>query len=241
MAFAQQAFNRPIPGAVATVGVNERVNFIRKTYAHLGGAIAAFVAVEYLLLQSELGARWVAWAFAGRMNWLLVIGMFMAVSWIADRWARSATSRKMQYVGLGVFVVAEAFVFAPLLYIAAFYAQDAYLIHKAAVITLLLFGGLTGTVIITKKDFSFLRPILAVAAMAALGTIVVSMIWGFALGTVFSAAMVVLAAGFILYDTSQVFAHYRPTQYVAASLALFASVALMFYYVLSLLMSLSRD
>ena len=54
--------------------------------------------------------------------------------------------------------------------------------------------------------------------------------------------MIALACGFILYDTSNVLHHYRIGQHVAASLALFASVALLFWYVLQLLMYLQgRD
>lgn len=232
MAFAQTA--RPIPGAVATAGVNERLTFIRKTYAHLAAAIGLFVVLEYFLLQSQLGLDWVIWAYSG--NWLFVLVLFMGAAWIADKWAHSATSRTMQYIGLGLYIIAEVFIFAPLLFIAANYANDPYLIHKAGVITLMLFGGLTATVFMTKKDFSFLGPILSVATLAAVGIIVVSFLWGFALGTLFAAAMVVLAAGFILYNTSQVLAHYRPTQYVAASLSLFAAIALMFYYIVFLFM-----
>lgn len=240
MAFGQARHMRPIPGAVATAGVNERATFIRKTYAHLGGAVGAFVLFEYLFLQTELAARWVVWATQG-FNWLLVIGLFMVGGWLADRWARSDTSRGIQYVGLGVYILLDALIFAPLLFIAAYYANDPYLIHKAGVITVLGFAGLTGTVVFTKKDFSFLRGILGVGMMVALGVIVASMLFGFALGTVFAGFMVALAAGYILFTTSQVFAHYRPTQYVSASLALFASVALMFYYVLYFLMSLQRS
>lgn len=232
-------FQRSIPGAVATAGVDERMAFVRKTYAHLGGAIGAFVLLEYLFLQTELAMRWAEWALRG--SWLVVLALFIGVSWLAERWARSDTSRGMQYLGLGLYVVAEVLIFAPILFIAQYYAGDPLIIHKAAVITLLLFAGLTGTVFLTRKDFSFLRGILVVASLVAFGIIIASFLFGFALGTLFAGAMVLLAAGFILYDTSQVLAHYRPTQYVAAALALFASVALMFWYVLQLLMSLSRD
>lgn len=242
MAFGQarsMGHARPIPGAVATAGVDERMTFVRKTYAHLGGAIGLFVLLEYAFLQTELAYQWAQWALSG--SWFVVLALFIGVAWLAERWAHSDVSRTRQYMGLGLYVVAEVVIFAPLLIIASYMADDPYLIHKAGLLTMTLFAGLTGTVFITKKDFSFLRGILAVGSMVALGVIVVSMIWGFALGTIFAACMVALAAGFILYDTSQVLAHYRPTQYVAASLALFASVALMFWYVLQLLMSLSRD
>lgn len=242
MAFGQAQHVRPIAGAVATAGVNERVTFIRKTYAHLGGAIGLFVLAEYLFVTSELGARWTFWALGGgRWNWLLVLGLFMIVGWIAERWAQSATSRGIQYVGLGLYVAAETVIFAPLLYLAAYYAGDDLLIAKAGVITLTVFAGLTGTILLTRKDFSFLRGILSVGSLVALGVIVASIAFGFALGTIFSGLMVLLAAGYILYYTSQVFAHYRPTQYVAAALALFAAIALLFWYVIQLLMSLQRD
>jgi FtsH-binding integral membrane protein len=53
--------------------------------------------------------------------------------------------------------------------------------------------------------------------------------------------MIAYAAGAILYNTSNVLHHYRPDQHVAASLALFASVALLFWYVLQLVIALSDD
>lgn len=228
---------RPIPGAVATAGVNERATFIRKTYAHLGGAVLLFVLLEYMFLQTELAYEWLMWATQG-WTWLLVLGLFMAGGWVAERWARSATSRGMQYVGLGLYVVLEVLLFAPLLFIAAYYANDPYLIQKAGVITILVFAGLTGTVVLTKKDFTFLGSALRMGGFAAMGVIVASIIFGFNLGTLFALAIIVLASGYILYYTSQVLAYYRPTQYVAAALALFSAVALLFYYVLYLLMSL---
>ena len=229
---------RPIAGAVATLGVNERVAFIRKTYAHLAGAIGLFMLLEYMFLQSELAMSWTLWALGGRWTWLLVLGLFMIVGKIAENWAQSATSRPIQYVGLGLYVVAEVILFAPILLLALFLTDDPYIIHKAGLLTLTIFAGLTGTVLLTRKDFSFLRGALGVGGMAAMGLIVASMIFGFSLGVLFSAFMIALAAGYILYYTSQVFAHYRPTQYVAASLALFAAIALLFWYVLRLLMSL---
>jgi hypothetical protein len=242
MAFGNaQAYQRPIPGAVATVGVDERVRFVRMTYAHLGGAIGLFVLLEYLFLKSSMAESLVIWAFSGSWNWLLFMGAFMAAGWLADKWARSDTSRAVQYMGLGLYVVAEVLIMAPLLYIAAYYAKDVNLIPKAAVITLALFAGLTGTVFITKKDFSFLRGVLGVLTMAAFGLILASILFGFSLGAVFAAVMIGLASGYVLYYTSQVLAHYRPTQYVSASLALFAAIAMMFYYVVYFLMTLQGE
>jgi FtsH-binding integral membrane protein len=73
-----------------------------------------------------------------------------------------------------------------------------------------------------------------------MGVILCAMLFGFSLGLWFSLAMIVLAAGAILYNTSNVLLHYRLDQHVAASLSLFASVALLFWYVLLALMQSRR-
>lgn len=239
--FQAQAQHRSIPNAVATVGVNERVAFLRRTYAHLAVAILAFVVVTYAFMQTDASRKFTVWALSGGMNWLMVLGAFMVVGFITDKLARSDTSVGLQYLGLGLGVVAEAIIITPLLYVAMLYAQDVYIIHKAALFTLLIFAGLTATVFITRKDFSFMRGILMIGSFAALGIIIASMIFGFHLGTFFSIAMILLMAGFILYQTSQLMAYFRPTQHVSAALMLFSTIATLFWYVLSLLMSLGRD
>jgi FtsH-binding integral membrane protein len=145
----------------------------------------------------------------------------------------------MQYAGLMLYVVAEAIFFVPLLWMAQQYGGP-NVIATAGVITLVIFGGLTATVFLTGADFSFLRSALMLGGFAAIGLILCGALFGFDLGVFFSVAMVVFAGGYILYDTSNVLHHYRTHQYVAASLALFASVALLFWYVLRIVMS-SRD
>jgi len=237
------ARGRAIPGAVATLGVSDRVMFLRKTYAHLTGAIFLFVGLEYLALgplYSQIGLPINKLLLGSPYGWLLVLGGFMAVGHIAQKWAQSPSSRQMQYMGLGLYVVAETIIFVPLLTMAKIYSKDVPIIPMSAVITLILFGGLTGTVLITKKDFSFLGNGLRMAMFAALGIIVASILFGFSLGLLFSGVMLVLAAGYVLYYTSQVLAHYHPQQYVAASLALFAAIALMFWYVVRIVMALQR-
>ena len=107
--------------------------------------------------------------------------------------------------------------------------------------TLLLFAGLTSIVFITKKDFSFLGSILVIGGFVALGVVLASIAFGFSLGIVFSGAMIVFAAGSILYDTSNMMHHYNPNQHVAASLSLFASVALLFWYIVRFLMAFFED
>jgi FtsH-binding integral membrane protein len=112
----------------------------------------------------------------------------------------------------------------------------------AAVATLAVFGVLTATVFLTRKDFSFLGPILGIVGLLAFGAILLGAFGLLNLGTGFCMLMVVFAAGAILYDTSNILHHYRTEQHVAASLALFASVGLLFWYILQIVISMSgRD
>ena len=232
------------PYVVAHADENTRATFIRRTYAHLAGAILAFIAIEAALMSIPGIEETVFGILAiSQYSWLVVLGAFMFVSWIANKWAHGSTSLGMQYAGLALYVVAEAIIFLPLLLIAANFVSDPNLIAKAAIITLGMFAGLTVVAFTTKKDFSFLGGILKVGFFVAIGLIVASFFFqGFNLGLWFSGAMVLLASGSILYSTSNIIHHYQTTQYVAASLGLFASVALLFWYVLQILISLSgRD
>ncbi len=136
-----------------------------------------------------------------------------------------------------------AHIFAPLLLLANYMTlrnDSGPIIMPAAFLTLLLFTGLTYTPFTTKKDFAFLGAFLKISCWIALGVIVGGILFGFNLGLLFSALMVIVAGASILYTTSNIIKRYNPTQHVAASLALFASVALLFWYILRILMATSR-
>jgi uncharacterized protein len=231
--------------AIAAPAEN-RLAFIRKTYTHLAVAIYAFVAIEYALFQTAFPDWMLQQLGASRFSWLIVMGAFVAVSWIADSWARTSTSLGKQYAGLSLYVLAEAVIFVPLLALAQGMTMsvqgmgDVNVIAAAAVATLVMFAGLTAIVFLTKRDFSFMRGALGICALGATALIVVSILFGFNLGVWFSALMIVMACGYILYYTSNIMHQYRTDQYVAAALALFASVALLFWYVLQILMSFSN-
>ena len=226
------------PAAVAEPA--DRAAFIRRTYGHLAGAILAFIGLEALLLNTIPGEVIERVLLASPYSWLLVLLAFMVASWVAQAWARSRTSPTLQYLGLGLYVVAEAVIFLPLLYVASIYCDSNRVIPTAGILTLATFGGLTVTVFVTRKDFSFLGPVLSVGSLIALGLIVVAVFVGFDLGVLFAAAMVVLMSGYILYYTSNVLHHYRTDQHVAAALALFAAVATLFWYVLQIVMGMNR-
>ena len=213
--------------------VDARAEFITRTYNHLMGAIAAFVGIEFLLFGSGLAAPIAETMLSG--SWLLVLGAFMIVGWLANGVAARSESLPAQYAALGAYIVFEALIFVPMLYIAESTATG--VIQSAAVVTLLGFAGLTAVVFTTRKDFSFMGSLVRYGFVLGIVAIVGGVMFGFELGTWFSVAMIGLAGAAILYDTSNVLHHYPEDRYVAASLSLFASVALLFWYVLRLFMA----
>lgn len=222
--------------AAIDASVDERALFITRTYTHLFGAILLFMLIEVVLFESGM-AESIATALLS-VNWLFVLGGFMVVGWLASRTAHRSMSQGAMYGALGLFVFAEAIIFVPLLYIAQMYA-DGGVIQSAALVTLFAFTGLTAIVFVTRKDFSFLRTALMYGGVIAIVAIVAAVLFGTQLGTWFSVAMIGFAGAAILYDTSKIIHHYPTDRYVGAALELFASVALMFWYVLRLF--LSRD
>jgi FtsH-binding integral membrane protein len=223
------------PGSNASftrVGSDSRAAFITRTYTHLVAGILGFVLVELALFES--GAAETITRFMLSFNWFLILGAFMLTGWLASRTAQTSQSIGMQYFAYGAYVVAEALIFVPLLYIAN--AKAPGTIDSATLITFLGAGGLMFVAHQTRRDFSFLRAILMWGGILALLVMVGGAIFGFQLGTFFSVAMIGFAGAAVLYDTSNIILHYPEDRYVSAAMQLFASIALMFWYVLRLVM-----
>ena len=230
--YSEQSMTMP----VAALETDRRARFLTRTYSNLLGAILGFTVLEVMLFTNGL-AEPIARTMLGG-SWLVVLGAFMLVSWLASRAAMNATSLATQYAALAGFVVAEAIIFVPLLYIANTTAPGT--IQSAALVTMMGFVGLTAVAFSTRKDFSFLGGTLRWIGVMALVLIVASVIFGFELGTWFSIGMVTFAGVAVLYDTSNVLHHFPEDRYVGAAMQLFASVALMFWYVLRIFLG-SRD
>ena len=221
---------------VSEIDVDARATFISRTYGHLFGAMALFTGIEVAIFKAGLAEKMFD-AMMGR--WIIVLGAFMVVSWIASHMAARARTLPVQYMALIGFVAVEAVIFVPLLYIANAVADG--LIASAAIVTMGGFAGLTFIAFATRKDFSFLGGIIKFGMFAALLAILAGWMFGFQLGTFFSVGMVVLAGAAILYDTSNILHHYPEDRYVSAALGLFSSVALMFWYVLRIFIAFANN
>jgi FtsH-binding integral membrane protein len=216
-----------LPASEATV--SDRATFLQKTYR--------------LLLFGVLGFALTLWA-AGSVDWvrnlalglwrthplIVMIGLF-AASWFVHSVAEKHPINLIAYWG---YVFLFGLLLAPIVLWAAS-TQGPSVLATAAVVTAIVFTGLTAYVIMFAKDFSFLGGALSIGIFAMIGIAVAGMIFGFQVGLWYSVLGVVLFSGYILYDTSMVLHHYRPTQHVSAAIVLFTDVVLLFKHLLLLL------
>ncbi|MDR2345960.1 MAG: Bax inhibitor-1 family protein [Planctomycetaceae bacterium] len=219
-----------------------RISFITKTYLYVLGSIFALIGIEFVLLNTVNAEGLIQLMVQSRLSWIVVLILFMGVSALANYWANNSTSSAMQHLGLGLYIAAQSIILLPLLWLAIYFSgQGTNLIMSAGIATGGLFTLMTLAVFLTRTDFSFLRVILFFGGFVLLGAIIFCPVFGFSIGPILMYFGIALACGYILYYTSNILHHYRTTQHVAAALALFASIVLLFWYVLQLFMASQSD
>ncbi|HET6776119.1 MAG TPA: Bax inhibitor-1 family protein [Acidimicrobiales bacterium] len=221
---------------VASLDDVARGEFIVRVYQHLLVAVGAFIAFEAVLI--NLGVAEAMWNFIADNSsaWFIVLGGFMVVNWLATSAAHDVLNPSRQYGGLFAMAAAEAVIFAPFLYYFFNVVPDGTsTVVAAAIITVTGFAGLSAVAFVTRRDLSFLRPLLLWGFVCALVLIGAALLFGLELGIWFSVAMIALAGASILYQTQTILRRYPYEAYVGASVQLFASVMLLFWYVLRLL------
>jgi FtsH-binding integral membrane protein len=210
-----------------------RGEFIVRVYQHLVAAVIAFVAFEALLINLGVAEGLYNFLVSQSSGWLLILGGFMIVNYLATMAAHDILNPSRQYLGLFGMAAAEALIFAPFLYY-FFSVQDdgTTTVMAAALITAVGFAGLSAVAFVTRRDLSFLRPLLLWGFVSALVLILAAVLFGLSLGIWFSVAMIALAGASILYQTQTILRRYPTEAYVGASVQLFAAVMLLFWYVL---------
>ncbi len=225
---------------VISLDEDTRGDFVVRVYQHLLGAIAAFVGIEALFFATGIAEGIYNFVSGGGSRWLLILGAFMVGQWMVANAAADMLNPSKQYAALFGMAALEALIFAPMLYYVFNTQGGGTTVAAAALLTAVGFAGLSMVAFVTRKDLSFIRPMLMFGGVAAMVLILGAVIFGFELGIWFSVAMIVLAGGSILYQTQTIIRTYPVQAHVSAALSLFASVMMLFWYVLRLLMQLRR-
>jgi FtsH-binding integral membrane protein len=218
---------------VALQDAQVRADFMRRVYTRLVAGVAAFVLIETWLFTSGLAVAIAEFVFS--TSWLLILGGFMVVSWLANAVALRATTPGSQWGGYLLLVAANALIFAPMLVIAELQVPGT--VAQAGQYAVGGFVILSVVAHRSSRDFTWLGAALRWFGILALVAIVLAVFTGFALGTWFSLAMIGFAGAAILYETQIILRETPPGRETVAAMALFSSLALLFWYVLRLFMA----
>lgn len=117
----------------------------------------------------------------------------------------------------------------------SFFSNGAELVMTAAGGTGVIFLGLSGYVLTTRKDFSFMGGFLFIGLLVMIVASLANLFFQVAaVQLALSAMSVLLFSGYILYDTSKII-HGGETNYVMATVQLFLDIYLLFMNLLHLL------
>jgi uncharacterized protein len=209
------------------------ISFLKKVYINFIYGLMAFIAFAALFAYLQVPKFLLGLLNSG---WIAVIGLIIFL--IATYWLfnvlQTSSNRLLQYVGLFGYAMVESLIFSPLLYI----ASTVGILIPVIVITVITFGILTAIVFMSGINFSFLKNFLILGSIVSLIFLIVSAIVGFNLTILFTTFMLILSAGWILYDTSNIANEYTDGQEVAAAGQLLASVLLLFWYIIRFLLEI---
>ena len=121
----EQPFEAPAQDKllISALAQEDRVAFYKKTYSHVALGVLVFIAFEYLLLQSDAIVEF-ALSMTQGYKWLIMLGGFMFVTNYAEKMTLKTPDKTKQYLAYGLYILAQAFIFIPMIYIAMFYMES---------------------------------------------------------------------------------------------------------------------
>lgn len=217
----------------------DRATFVVRVYQHVLAAVGAFVAIEALFFMTGVaeGIYDFTWGSGGGGRWLLILGAFMVGQWFVSNAVSDLENPGRQYAGLFGSAAIYAVLFAPFLYYVYNIQDSSATVASAAVVTAIGFAILSAVAFTTRKDLSFMRPLVMWGFGGAMLLIVGALLFGWNLGVWFSVAMVGLSGAAILYQTQTIIRHFPANAYVAGAVQLFGSLMTMFWYILRIFAS----
>lgn len=216
----QSVASRPIESVLSTNKV------IRSTYQLLSMTLifSAFMAYLSISMQASQGMGLVATIAGIVMLWFVL-----------PKTANSATGIPVIFAITGLL----GFGIGPM--VAYYLAVNPSIVMTALGGTGVIFLGLSGYALTTRKDFSFMGGFLMVGMLVIIGASLLNIFMGIpALSLTVSAGVIMIMSGFILYETSSII-HGGETNYIMATASLFLSLLNMFSALLHLLGALGDD
>ncbi|WP_439135308.1 Bax inhibitor-1/YccA family protein [Pseudomaricurvus sp.] len=202
----------------------------------------------YMLLAMTMGVSAVACGISMAVGLGQGIALMMNLAAIALVWfvlPKVANSSSGIYVVFGFTALLGASLGPTINHYLAM-SNGSQIVMQALAGTALVFFGLSGYVLTTKKDFSFMRGFLVTGLIVVVLCALAMMVAGFfgvniaGVHLALSAAIVFLMSGFILYDTSRII-NGGETNYVMATVSLYLNIYNLFVSLLHLIGATSND
>jgi FtsH-binding integral membrane protein len=217
--------------ATAVAGQENKV--LRNTYLLL--AVSMIPTIIGAVVGFNTSFAWMAEHRV--MGFLLMLGSMLGALFVVTRLRDSAW-------GVGAmlgFTFLMGFWLGPMMQYALHFRNGAQLIGLAAGATSLIFFGLATYVTTTRKDFSSIGKFLFVGlVLLVLGGLANMFFQVPAASLAMSAIAVILFAGYILYDVSDII-HGGETNYIMATVRVYMDIYNMFINLLNLLLALAGN
>ncbi|MBN2725256.1 MAG: Bax inhibitor-1 family protein [Deltaproteobacteria bacterium] len=218
-----------VTNSVARSSGETKAAFIAKVYQLLFANIMAAIIFGFIAYFTMPISRGLFYGFSFGALGILLLAPFVA---------------KTQGANLVMFFIYALLEGGVLGIAAKIYAAAglSYIFLQAAILTTLVFGGLTAYAHISKKDFSFLGGFLFVAVLLLFGAGIMSIFFkSYLFHLIVSSAGVAIFSLYILFDTSRIIHRSEEGEEVFAAWMLFIDVVGLFWYILWLLTILSGD
>ncbi len=213
--------NQYVEVARSPEGVLATNKVIRNTYTLLSMTI----------IFSAITAGFAMMTNAQPVHWLVMLVVFMGGPFLINALRNSA----MGLVAIFAFTGVMGYILGPILSLYLALPNGSQIVTTAFGLTGVIFLGLSGYALVSRKNFSFMGGFLMVGFLVMLAAIVLNIFLAIpALSLAISAAMVLLISAGILYETSAM-VHGGETNYIVMTVSLYTSIYVLLMHLLNLL------
>lgn len=223
----------------------ERLAFIRKVYALFTGSVLVSAVGAMIALYAGAETSAVSWGGVKVPPLVALVAGSPIIAFVATLGVIFGASAVRFVRGVNVAALfGMAFllgiIFAPSLFVAQVFAASgetisAAPIRDAFILASAMFGGLTGYVVLSKKDFSFLGSALTMGLFVILGAAILNIfLQSSVLGLAIASVGVILFGGYVLFDTWRILRS-NSRDAVGGAMTLYIDFLNLFLYLLRIL------
>ena len=220
----------------------DRVTYLQKVMAWTFGGLffASLAGVGMAIFLS-----YVPFLLQGYIPLIVILGCFGIANYVAPKMVFGSSKLPGFLLGNVAQGLAMGYLLLTAFYAGGMSGEPFGMIGTALAMTALTAGGILAYVMSGPKDFSFLGGVLAAVSLpmfVLMGvTFVMPSLFGGPLGIALCGLFVIVSAGMLMWEMNKVVYELRTDQHIEGSYMLSISILVLFWNILSLILSMSRD